>query len=211
LDIAFREYGLPIYLRSDNGPPFATGGIGRLSRLSVKLIKAGVIPEWIEPGNPQENGRHERMHLTLKNEGVFPELTLEEQRTKFSIFEQYYNWERPHEALLQNTPGSIYLPSQRIWTGKLKSPEYSAEYQKRKVHSCGKISWRGNLIYVGRVLSNEYVGLKENADGDSTVYFGPKILGTVTRDCELIVPRRETRRKPYKKNSPLTEGQDTSH
>jgi len=78
-------------LRSDNGPPFATKGAGRLSALSIKLIKAGVIPEWIDPGNPQQNGRHERMHGTLAQEAVFPELNLEEQLMKFPIFQQYYN------------------------------------------------------------------------------------------------------------------------
>jgi len=198
LDTVFREYGLPNYLRSDNGPPFATGGAGRLSRLSVKLIKAGVIPEWIEPGNPQENGRHERMHGTLQMEGVFPQLTAKKQQIKFMKFEEYYNWIRPHEALSQKTPGSIYITSKRIWNGKLKSPEYPDEYKKVRVHSCGKMFWKGQQVYIGRTLSEENVGLKEDLEGGFTVYFGPIILGTLTRECEFIITRREARKKSYK-------------
>lgn len=204
LEMMFREYGLPIFLRSDNGPPFATSGAGRLSKLSVKLIKAEVIPEWIEPGNPQENGRHERMHGTLEQEGVNRELSMKDQQTKFLDFQQYYNWDRPHEALLQKVPGSIYTPSPRIWSGKLKSPEYPDEFEKLKVHSCGNICRNWNRIYIGRVLTNEYVGLKKNPDGDFTIYFGPIILGTLTRDDEFVITRREGRRKPYKNTMLIT-------
>lgn len=200
LEAAFREYGLPNYIRSDNGPPFATSGVGRLSALSIKLIKAGVIPEWIEPGNPQQNGRHERMHGVLQQEGVFRELNLKDQQEKLVIFQDYYNFERPHEALGQMTPGSVYRESQRTWTGRLKSPEYSNDYKIGKVKSCGKMSWKGREIYVGRALAGEYVGLEENDEGLFRMYFGQIFLGIITKEYELEIPRRPGRVKKHIRN-----------
>lgn len=195
LERAFCEYGLPNYIRSDNGPPFATSGVGRLSALSIKLIKAGVMPEWIEPGNPQQNGRHERMHGTLKREGVFPELDLEDQLKKLDEYQDYYNFIRPHEALGQVTPGSVYSPSQRTWNGRLNSPEYPSGYKMGWVKSCGKMSWKHREIYIGRVLSGEVIGLKENEEGHLIAYFGPIMLGMITEDFKLDVPRRSGRIK----------------
>jgi putative transposase len=195
LDIVFREYGLPYYLRSDNGPPFATCSPGRLSALSIKLVKAGVMPEWIEPGKPQQNGRHERMHLTMEQEGFSTKtLVLEEQKMKLKEFQHYYNFERPHEALGQKTPGSIYKPSNRTWTGRFEPIEYSDEYKRGKVRSCGRISWKGTGIYIGRVFEGEYLGIKEGENG-LEVYFGPIYLG-ILRDNELKVERMQTRKKP---------------
>ena len=195
LDKIFYQYGLPQYLRHDNGPPFATSGVGRLSRLSVNLIKAGVVPEWIEPGKPYQNGRHERMHLTLQEEGAFPlKLTLKEQQMKFMEFQQYFNLERPHEALEQKTPASIYLPSERIWNGQFHSPEYSQEYQPKRVRATGSISWHGVDLFVGKTLENEYVGLKENEHGYWDVYFGPVLLGVINHEKRLIQPVQKTRR-----------------
>lgn len=192
---AFCKYGLPSYLRHDNGPPFATCGSGRLSRLSVNLIKAGVIPEWIEPGKPYQNGRHERMHLTLKEEGAFPlKLTLKEQQLKFREFQHYFNFERPHEALGQKTPGSLYAPSNRIWTGALHSPEYSQEFKVVRVRVGGLIAWHGIDVFIGKTLESEYVGLKENEDGDWVVSYGPVHLGTINHEQRLVHPMRKTRR-----------------
>ena len=136
LETAFREYGLPNFIRSDNGPPFATCCSGRLSKLSMMLIKAGITPKWIEPGNPQENGRHERMHLTMKQEGFFVLGTsLKEQIEIMEEFIKFYNFKRPHEALNQKTPGSIYVPSNRVWVGKLNPVEYSSEYKAAFVYA----------------------------------------------------------------------------
>ena len=109
LDAAFREFGLPLYLRSDNGSPFASRGAGGLSRLSVKLIKAGVTPELIAPGKPQHNGRHERMHLTLLKEAATPPArTLREQIRRLQAFQRLYNDQRPHQALDNATPADRY-------------------------------------------------------------------------------------------------------
>lgn len=192
----FKEYGLPIYLRHDNGPPFATSGTGRLSRLSVNLIKAGVIPEWITPGKPHENGRHERMHLTMKQEAIFPShLIYEEQHIKLQKFREYYNFERPHEGIGQEIPGNLYVPSERKWNGKLEEPQYSEEFQVKRVRDKGQLSWYGTDIYIGKTLRNEFIGIQENEFGDWSVYFGPVYLGVITVDKEFIVPTVKPKRK----------------
>jgi putative transposase len=187
----FREYGLPLRVRSDNGPPFATLGAGRLSKLSINLIKAGVIPEWIEPGEPQQNGRHERMHLTLKQESVDLEGDLNLQIKKLEEFSNYYNFIRPHEALGQKCPGDIYKPSPRYWNGKLKSPEYPCDYQIGKVKGCGQMSWKGREVYIGRVLEGELIGLKQEEE-NLIAYYGPIYLGIV-RERNLEIKRRPGR------------------
>ena len=180
LEILFQEFGLPIKIRSDNGPPFASLSVGRLSPLAIKLIKVGVTPEWIEPGRPQQNGRHERFHLTLKQETAMPPaLTLSLQQEKFEQFIQYYNERRPHEALGQKTPKTIYKPSSRIWDGKFRSPEYSSECEVRKVGASGNITWKGRTFFIGESLAKEYVALKEVDLGLMEVNYGPIILGQI--------------------------------
>lgn len=204
LEAAFREYGLPNYLRTDNGPPFASCSAGRLSLLTVKLIKVGVLPDWIEPGKPQQNGRHERMHLTLKKEAAFPGiLTLEEQKIKLDEFQHYFNFIRPHEALGQVRPASLYLPSQRIWNGHLKTPEYPDDYIVGKVKSCGKMSWKGSEIYISRTLSEERIGLQKNEEGGFRAYFGPIFLGIINRAGEFEILRRPARKKIKKRGNGL--------
>jgi len=193
---AFTEFGLPKYIRHDNGPPFATCGAGRLSRLSVRLIKAGVIPEWIEPGKPYQNGRHERMHLTLKQEGVHSrELTLKEQQMKFKEFINYFNHDRPHESLGQKTPASVYQSSERKWTGAIKPPEYTEEYVVKRINHGGQLSLNGSEIFIGKTLADEYIGLKEDEDGDWLAYYGPVHLGVINREKKLILPKNLRRRK----------------
>ena len=197
LDIAFREYGLPLIIRSDNGAPFASTAPGRFSALSVRLVKAGVMPEWIEPGKPNQNGQHERMHLTMEKEGFLPNSFLHDQILHLKKFREYFNFRRPHEALGQVTPGSIYVPSIRPWNGRLQEMEYSSEYQMGKVRSCGKMAWKGSQVYVSPVFHGEILGIKEGADGFE-VYFGPYLLGRLINGTELEVKRRPGRIK-YKK------------
>jgi putative transposase len=192
LDIAFREYGLPLYLRTDNGPPFASKGVGKLSRLTVKLMKAGVLPDFIDPGKPEQNGRHERMHGTLKSEAILPSLTIEEQKMQLKEFQHYYNFIRPHEGINQETPGSIYRPSERVWKGIFRSPEYRDGYQKVRVRQSGQIILNGKDIYIGITLSDEYVGIEEVENGFN-IYYGPILLAKITREGELIVSRRSGR------------------
>lgn len=196
LDKLFHQNGLPVYLRHDNGPPFATTGVGRLSSLSVKLIKAGVIPEWITPGKPYQNGRHERMHRTLKAEGILPlQLTMKEQQIKFNDFVRYFNFERPHEAIGQRCPGSIYVPSDRHWDGKFRSPEYDSTCLAKRVRDRGQLSLNGVDIYIGKTLSNEFVGLKEDENGNWSVCYGPVFLGTIDQSGILTTPTEIYRKK----------------
>jgi len=194
---AFREYGLPNRLRSDNGPPFGCVGVGRLTGLSVKLIKAGVMPEWIRPGHPEENGRHERLHLTLKQEVASPpKETLSQQIQSMSVFQQEYNFERPHEALGMQTPGSCYQPSLRRWDGILRSPEYdSGKITVRKVCQSGCIWLAGKEYYIGQVLTGEYVALQDNEAGETELYYGPVYLGKFNTKNGLEQPKMKTRRQ----------------
>lgn len=185
-DAAFREYGLPMAVRSDNGTPFASRAVAGLSRLSVRLIKAGVMPERIEPGKPQQNGRHERMHLTLKQETASPPArSLAEQIERFERFRRIYNHERPHEALNQCPPASRYRPSPRAYDGVLRSPDYPAEAIVRKVRRKGEIKWKGRHVFVSEVLAGEPVGLTEIGDDVWLLKYGPIILGTIKGEAGL--------------------------
>ncbi len=180
LEQLFYVYGLPKKLRSDNGPPFASLAVGRLSSIAIKLIKIGVTPEWIDPGCPEQNGRHERFHLTLKNETANPPaLTLSLQQEKFLQFKKYYNNRRYHEALGQQTPASVYKPSRPIWDGKFKPIEYPSYYEVRKVCAGGLISWKGTYFFISEMLRGEYVGLREIEVGIMGIYFGPILLGKI--------------------------------
>jgi putative transposase len=190
LDAAFREFGLPHYMRSDNGSPFASCGAGGLSTLSVRLIKAGVVPERIKPGKPQQNGRHERMHLTLLQDTASPPArSLREQLKRLRDFQRLYNEERPHQALGNATPADHYTPSPRRFDGVLREPEYDAGLKVRRVRHNGEIRWRNDTIYVNQALAGEPIALEENAAG-WTVSYGPIELGTIgLNDDHLRKPK----------------------
>lgn len=160
-----REFGLPRALRSDNGPPFASKGLARLSRLSVWWVKLGIDLERIEPGRPDQNGRHERMHRTLKEEATIPPSYDERrQQLRFDRFRKEYNSERPHEALQGRTPSSIYRPSSRVFPDKLPKVEYPGHHTVRMIRSDGTFQWKGEHIYCSEALYGEPVGLAEIAD-----------------------------------------------
>jgi putative transposase len=174
----FQEYGLPKRIRTDNGVPFATTTLARLSRLSAWWIRLGVLPEFIEPGKPQQNGRHERMHRTLKAETTRPPAhSLGPQQRKFNTFIEEFNNERPHEALDQDTPASWYEPSSREMPMKLKPLIYPDRFEVRYVSGNGGIRWNREWVNVSTVCIGEYVGLEEIDNGIWTVYFGPLKLG----------------------------------
>ncbi|HKO93229.1 MAG TPA: IS481 family transposase [Polyangiaceae bacterium] len=178
LQSAFREYGLPRALRSDNGPPFASTAAGGLSRLGVLLIKSGVTPERIEPGKPEQNGRHERMHLTLKQETCTPPAaTLADQVERFRTFREIYNHERPHEALGQRPPIDRYKPSPRAYDGKLREPDYPREALVRRVRTNGTIKWRGELLFVSSALVGEPIALYEVDDQLHILKYADVTLG----------------------------------
>lgn len=175
----FKEYGLPKRIRTDNGVPFATTTLARLSRLSAWWVRLGVMPEFIEPGKPQQNGRHERMHLTLKDETTRPSArSLAAQQRKFNVFIDEFNNERPHEALDQQTPASCYQRSTREMPSKIKPFVYPDRFEVRYVSGNGGIRWRNrHWVNVSTVCIGEYVGLEEIDNGIWTVYFGPLKLG----------------------------------
>jgi transposase InsO family protein len=155
LEEAFHEYGLPDHMLSDNGPPFASaGGLGRLSRLSVWLLRLGVMPVLIEPGHPEQNGRHERYHETLKAETASPpKATVRAQQGAFDRFRPVYNEQRPHEALGMRVPAEVYEPSQRQMPAKLPEHEYPAGFEVRCVRPNGTIRWTGDTPFVGEALA----------------------------------------------------------
>ena len=174
----FREFGLPKRIRTDNGVPFATHSLARLSSLSAWWIRLGILPELIEPGKPQQNGRHERMHRTLKAETTRPAAAnLGAQQRKFNRFREEFNQERPHEALDQQTPASCYSASPRQMPRKLPPLEYPDRFEVRYVSDNGGIRWNNAWINVSTVCIGEYVGLEEIDNGLWNVYFGPLRLG----------------------------------
>jgi len=174
----FREYGLPKRIRTDNGVPFATNTLARLSRLSAWWVRLGVLPELIEPGKPQQNGRHERMHRTLKAEATRPAAaSLAAQQRKFNTFREEFNHVRPHEALDQQTPASFYTPSNREMPDKLAPLVYPDRFEVRYVSANGGIRWNRGWLNVSTVCIGEYVGLEEIDNGIWNVYFGPLKLG----------------------------------
>lgn len=195
LDAAFREFGLPHRLRSDNGPPFASRGAGGLSKLSVKVIKAGVVPERIAPGKPQQNGRLERLHLTLLQDTADPPArSLREQLARLRSFQRLYNEERPHAALGNDTPAEHYALSARRFDGVLRAPDYGPDHTVRRVRRNGEIRWQANTIYISEALIGEPIGLIDDEDGDWTVSYGPIVLGVIAhRGDRLRKPKRRAR------------------
>lgn len=178
LEAAFREHGRPFALRSDNGSPFASRAAGGLSRLAVRVIQAGVVPERIAPGHPEQNGRHERMHLTLQQDTASPPAaTLRAQSARFRRFQRLYNEERPHEALKQTPPARHYQLSPRSWDGVLRSPLIDEAHDKRRVHKDGTIKWSGRVVYINENLAGEWLGLEEVAEGLFALRYGPITLG----------------------------------
>src|SRR4030043_275175 len=169
---AFSSYGLPGAIRTDNGVPFASPGITGLSRLSVWFIRLGIVPERREKGHPEQNGRHERMHRTLKAEATRPpQYSMRQQQEVFDRFQSYYDNVRPHEALGQKVPSVVYRRSERSYPVKLSPIEYPERYKKRHIHSGGSIKWRNNELYLSGVLAGEYVGLTEIDNGIWRIYF----------------------------------------
>jgi transposase InsO family protein len=195
LEAALREFGLPHRLRSDNGPPFASCGAGGLSQLAVKVIKAGVVPERIAPGKPQQNGRLERLHLTLLQDTAKPPASsLREQLVRLRSFQRLYNEERPHAALGNDTPAEHYARSPRPFDGLLREPNYADDHEVRRVRHNGEIRWQGNTIYINAALIGEPVGLVEDQDGDWMVWYGPVVLGVIAhRDDRLRKFKRRAR------------------
>jgi len=183
----FREFGLPQRIRTDNGVPFATHTLARLSRLSAWWVRLGVLPELIEPGKPQQNGRHERMHKTLKDEATRPSsATLRSQQRRFDRFRFEFNDERPHEALDMDTPDSWYERSAREMPSRLPPLEYPDRFETRYVSANGGIRWNSQWVNVSTVCAGEHVGLEEIDNGIWNVFFGPLKLGRLLERHMMI-------------------------
>ena len=179
---AFKTYGLPWAIRCDNGAPFGSPGVGGLTRLSVWWLKLGIEPHFIRPASPQENGRHERMHRTLKKQTTWPPAAnAEEQQARFDAFRRHYNEERPHEALGQRPPAEVYQPSPRAMPERLEDPWYDAFHQVRRVRDKGDIKWRGEFVFIGEALVGELIGLAELENEDHVVRFCGRDLGLLDR------------------------------
>ena len=179
-EMLFREYGLPAAIRTDNGTPFASSGLGGLTKLSVWWMRLGLRLERIEPGCPQQNGRHERMHLSLEqSQERTARANLAQQQRALDKFREEYNEHRPHEALGQRTPGQLYMGSPRIYTGRLpQAREYPREWRARQVRTGGRMKWEGREINVTLALAGERIGLEPVDDGKWVVWYEQMELGT---------------------------------
>ncbi len=189
LELAFLTYGLPSSMLSDNGPPFASTGLARLSRLGVWLVRLGVQPVFIEPGRPDQNGRHERFHETLKAETANPpRSTIRAQQSAFTRFQAEYNEERPHEALDMRVPAELYDCSPRSMPESLPEHEYEAEAEVRRVRRDGSIKWAGGYVFVGEAMTGERIGLRLVDDEIRHLYLGPMRLGALHERSRTVVP-----------------------
>lgn len=192
----FREHGLPWAIRTDNGRPFASTALGGLSRLAVWWIKLGIIPERIEPGHPEQNGRHERFHRTLKEESINPpQATLEEQQAAFDRFCLYYNRERPHEALSNNTPASVYKSSPRPYPSRIPEVVYPDHMIVRKVRPSGSIHWHGRELYISETVIGEPVAFEQVDEINYQIYFGPVKLAIYNEKKNKIIRQPSSRKK----------------
>jgi len=186
---AFAEYGLPERIRSDNGPPFGGAGLGRLSRLAVWWIRLGIVPERIEPGHPEQNGAHEQFHAVLKAETARPPArTAAAQQRRFTRFCAEYNYERPHEALNDETPATQYRPSSRALPRRLPPLEYPGHAEIRHVSTTGCVSWHNAPLFVSEALAGEAIAFEEIDDGIWTIAFATVVLGRFDERRRRIHP-----------------------
>jgi putative transposase len=191
----FRAFGLPRVLRTDNGSPFATTGAGQLSHLAVWWLKLGIHLDRIAPGHPEQNGRHERFHLTLQEETTTPPATTPQaQQRRFDRMRRQFNTVRPHEALGQQPPARTYVPSPRPYPARLEDPWYDATHQVRRVKQTGQIKWQGELVFVSEAVRGELLGLAETERGDWTVRFLNVELGRIDRQTRRFTPAWHGRR-----------------
>jgi transposase InsO family protein len=205
-EAAFREFGLPQAIRTDNGAPFASRAPAGLSQLSMLWLRLGIRHERIEPGKPQQNGRHERMHQTLKKETASPpQRNLRQQQKSFLQFQKEYNQDRPHEALEYETPASRYEGSERRYPAKLPELEYPAGAHLRRVSHHGDVKLDGVQMFVSSLLAWEVVGLLELEQDPNwlEVYYGPLLIGRMSLRTLTLSPVSTRRRKKTSKQESL--------
>jgi transposase InsO family protein len=188
-EAAFREYGLPQAIRTDNGAPFASTALAGLSRLAVWWIKLGIVAERIAAGHPEQNGRHERMHRTLKQEVAMPPAPdRRAQQRALDRFRQEYNQVRPHEALQMQTPASVYEPASREYPRQVPEPEYPETMLVRSVHSKGQFRWKKQPVFLSEVLWGERIALSPIDERWYTVYFAHLPLGRFDSWQRRVLP-----------------------
>src|SRR5208337_2328952 len=171
-EAAFRQCGMPLAIRTDNGAPFASRAVAGLSRLGVWWMKLGIVPERIQAGHPEQNGRHERMHRTLAEETASPPAAnARAQQRAFDRFRQVFNEERPHQALAMRTPSSLYQPSPRAYPARVPEPEYGSALRVRRVDGSGHFSWKHQNVFASDTLAYERIGLLPLDDRYYRVYF----------------------------------------
>jgi transposase InsO family protein len=186
---AFAQYGLPDRIRSDNGGPFASAGLGRLSRLSVWWMRLGIVPERIAPGHPEQNGSHEQFHSVLKRETARPSAAdVRTQQQRFVRFCREYNYERPHEALGNDVPANHYAPSVRRLPSHLPALEYPGHLEVRRVSSAGQVSWQGRALFLSLALGDQDVAFDEVEDGLWTIRFGAAAIGRYDARRRRLLP-----------------------
>ncbi len=192
----FGEHGLPDRFRSDNGPPFASSGVTGLTPLTVRFVKLGIALERIAPGKPQQNGRHERFHLTMLPLARAPMADARAQGEAFDAFRHEYNAERPHEALAMDTPAERYRPSARAMPQAVPEPDYPPEASVRRVRQNGEIKWNGELIYVSQTLAGEAVAATETGDGRWALTFYAHPLGIIDPKGRRLLRRNAPQPRP---------------
>lgn len=186
-DRLFREYGLPRAIRTDNGVPFATTGIHGLSQLNVWWLRLGIQHQRILPGQPQQNGAHERMHKTLKGDAIRPpRATLAAQQRAFNRFRALYNDERPHTFLRGRTPTSLYRPSPRQYTGELPPIEYPGHFIVKRITNAGTFRFKKRLLFIANALKQHTIGLEEVADGIWSIHFCRVLVGRLDERAYII-------------------------
>jgi putative transposase len=191
---AFEDYGLPDRIRSDNGSPFASVGVAGLTPLSVRFLKLGIELERIDPGKPQQNGAHERIHLTILPLAQAPAADRLAQQKAFDDFRHSYNEERPHETLDMDTPSNHYRPSDRPMPKTMPEPDYPAEAAVRRVRPNGAIKWNGHEIYVSASLVGEPVAIEESESGEWAMRFFAHPIGVIdTKHDRLLRPSPSAR------------------
>ena len=186
-DRLFRTDGLPRAIRTDNGVPFATVAIHGLSALNVWWLRLGIQHQRIQPAHPQQNGAHERMHKTLKAEAIRPPRSrLATQQRAFNRFRDEYNEERPHQSLRGRTPGSLYAPSARTYTGELPPFEYPGHFIVKRVTNAGTFRFKKRVLFIANGLIHHTVGLEEIHDGIWSIYFCRVLIGRLDERDYII-------------------------
>ena len=188
----FREYGLPDSLRTDNGTPFASRAAGGLTQLSKWWVRLGIRPERIRPATPSENGRHERMHRSLKEAVINPPASsLAAQQRRFDGFVEEFNWQRSHEALGRQAPGSVHEVSLRPYPVKLPPVDYDSGVTVRQVRHSGEFKWRGRLVYLSQVLAKEPIGLVACDTDCWEIRYSFHLLGVLNERTSTITPAQQ--------------------